>query len=88
MTHKFVLFEATAAAEPESDADAYYGRYYGGYRGYGLGYGYGYGYGRGYWGRKRRSAESDADAESYYGYGGYGLGKIYDFFEYIMSDLE
>merc|ERR1719464_978829 len=59
---------ALAAAEPEANADAYYGLGgdYGGYRTYGLG-SYGV-YGK-------REAEPKADA--YYGYGGYGLGGYY-----------
>merc|ERR1711971_1541394 len=69
---------AFAAAEPEADADAYYGLggYYGGY---GLG---GYGgyrtYGLGSYGvYGKREAEPKADADAYYGYGGYGLGGYY-----------
>merc|ERR1712033_92880 len=83
--------EPTAVAAPSADAEAdpwlYYGGYYGlGAYGYGLGhYGYGLG-GRYVWGRKKRSAEAEAEpaaeAEAdpwlYYGlglYGGYyGLG--------------
>ena len=54
---------ALAESEPEPESDPYYGRGYGGYgRGYG-GYGRGYGYGRGFYGRKRRSAESEAVSE-------------------------
>merc|ERR1712001_439996 len=46
----------SADAEPEADADAYYGYYgYGGYRGY-RGY-YGYPYGRGYYGKRSADAE-------------------------------
>merc|ERR1712126_712563 len=69
---------AVADAAPKADADPWY--YYGGYP-YGL-----YGHGGYLWGRKRRSAEPDAepaaDAEAdpyllyggYYGLGHYGLG--------------
>merc|ERR1719479_147574 len=50
----------SADAEPEADADAYYGYYgyggyrYGGYRGY---YGYPYGYRYGYYGKRSADAE-------------------------------
>merc|ERR1719376_1945873 len=63
---------ALAAAEPEANADAYYGLggYYGGY---GLG---GYGgyrtYGLGSYGvYGKREAKPEPEADAYYGYGGY-----------------
>merc|ERR1711981_342891 len=47
-----------ADAEPEADADAYYGYYgYGGYRGYRGYYGYPYGYRYGYYGKRSADAE-------------------------------
>ena len=74
----------SADAEPEAEADAYYGAY-----GYGLGYaglgyaGLGYGaYGRGYAGYAapyaygayygKRSADAEPEADAYYGAYGYG----------------
>merc|ERR1712079_546342 len=44
----------SADAEPEADADAYYGYYGYGYRGY---YGYPYGYRHGYYGKRSADAE-------------------------------
>merc|ERR1712172_86208 len=83
---------AFAAAEPEADADAYYGLggYYGGY---GLG---GYGgyrtYGLGSYGvYGKREAEPEADADAYYGYGGYrtlGLGYGHSVYGYGKREAE
>ena len=49
---------ALAESEPKADSDPYYGYY--GYPYYGYGYRGYYGRGYGYYGRKKRSAESDA----------------------------
>merc|ERR1712045_1016403 len=47
----------SADAEPEADADAYYGYYGYGYRGYRGYYGYPYGYRYGYYGKRSADAE-------------------------------
>merc|ERR1719411_2107080 len=47
----------SADAEPEADADAYYGYYGYGYRGYRGYYGYGYPYRYGYYGKRSADAE-------------------------------
>merc|ERR1711992_106380 len=47
----------SADAEPEADADAYYGYYGYGYRGYRGYYGYGYPYGYRYYGKRSADAE-------------------------------
>merc|ERR1711990_1434725 len=69
----------SADAEPEADADAYYGYYgYGlGYRGYRGYYGYPYAHRGCYYGK--RSADADADADAYYGYYGYGARPYYGY---------
>merc|ERR1712183_235950 len=60
----------SADAEPEAEADAYYG--YGGYGRYGYGgYGYGRGYGYGGYGHYLGKRSADAEAEPHYGYYGY-----------------
>merc|ERR1711970_836096 len=62
--------EAEAVADPAADpsADPYYLTYGLGHYGY-AGY-YGYPYGYGYWGRKRRSADPEADPIRYRGFYG------------------
>jgi len=68
--------EAEAAADPAANpsadpsADPYYLTYGLGHYGY-AGY-YGYPYGYGYWGRKRRSADPEADPIRYRGFYGRG----------------
>merc|ERR1739843_12127 len=82
--------KGSADAEPEAEADAYYGAYgytglgyagaYGAYGAYGLGYaGYAapYAYGA-YYGK--RSADAEPKADAYYGVYGYaGLGYGYGY---------
>ena len=72
----------SADAEPEADADAYYGYYgYGAYRPYGY-YGYrayGYGYPYRYYGKRSADAEADADPALFYNTYGYGAFGAYPY---------
>merc|ERR1711923_395221 len=72
----------SADAEPEADADAYYGYYgYGlrpyGYRAYGYDYGYPYRYG--YYGKRSADAEAEADPAVFYNAYGYGAFGAYPY---------
>merc|ERR1712227_1034782 len=64
----------SADAEPEADADAYYGYYgYGAYRPYGYGYPYRY------YGKRSADAEADADPALFYNTYGYGAFGAYPY---------
>merc|ERR1712038_378249 len=71
----------SADAEPEAEADAYYG--YGGYGRYGYGgYGYGRGYGYGGYGHYLGKRSADAEAEPHLGY--YGYPYAYGYYPYAL----
>merc|ERR1712038_107165 len=74
----------SADAEPEAEADAYYG--YGGYGRYGYGgYGYGRGYGYGGYGHYLGKRSADAEAEPHYGY--YGYPYAYGYYPYGLHHV-
>merc|ERR1712088_446654 len=69
-------------AEPNAEADAYYG--YGGYGRYGYG-GYGCGYGYGGYGHYLGKRSADAEAEPHYGY--YGYPYAYGYYPYGLHHV-